>query len=496
MTRRAMPGTAKEIRAALPLWLACLLTVAAGALVRDFLVVGAGALAFGLGSIALGALAIGHEYMHRTLDALLAQPLDRRRVYLTKMAVLAGMLAALAAVAYVGLQRNAVFLPRTDPDVILVVLLCGLFLAPWFTMMCRSVLAAIVFAASIPPILIVAGDLTGTLIHGTANDAAIDQLKFSTLWWGMAILSAVAAVANWRLFVRLEALDGRGGEMRLPQWLRRTVSPDAAGARAAGVRRRHPVWVLVKKELRLQVMTFVCVGIFSAVWTVVTLLERYHPDFPTIPISAVAMLYFAILAMLIGSLASAEERQHGTAEWQLLLPMRASRQWTVKIAVALTLAVVLASGVPAALAWLGPGGFNRRLPGRIWPETSIVAIVLTTLSLYVSSLTTSGVRAMVLSLPAAMGTWTLVQLTGSTLPRMTAQVLGQPRAGAPPLALVNGVVLGTVVAAVVLLLCFAFRNHRSAERGALRPLKQVPWLAGTIAAGLLLLAVVESQYRG
>ena len=38
-----------------------------------------------------------------------------------------------------------------------------------------------------------------------------------------------------------------------------------------------------------------------------------------------------MLALLIGSLASAEERQLGTLEWQGLLPMASWKQWAAKV---------------------------------------------------------------------------------------------------------------------------------------------------------------------
>ena len=57
-----------------------------------------GLLAFAFGSVALGAQSFGHEYSHRTLGLLLSQPIDRRRLFLYKLAVLFVMLLTLTAV--------------------------------------------------------------------------------------------------------------------------------------------------------------------------------------------------------------------------------------------------------------------------------------------------------------------------------------------------------------------------------------------------------------
>ena len=66
-----------------------------------------------------------------------------------------------------------------------------------------------------------------------------------------------------------------------------------------------------------------------------------RPGLPEFPLAGVGILYGALLAVLIGSLASAEERQNGTLEWQLLLPMAAWKQWAVKVGTVLVLTALL-----------------------------------------------------------------------------------------------------------------------------------------------------------
>ena len=110
-----------------------------------------GVLAFVIGTVALGALSIGHEYTNHTLTLLLLLPADRRRLFLVKLGVLAPMLLTLGAIA-VGIlfaphARDPAFLRNgTFP---FLAVLCGLFVAPWLTMVCRTPLAGIVFSLSI-----------------------------------------------------------------------------------------------------------------------------------------------------------------------------------------------------------------------------------------------------------------------------------------------------------------------------------------------------------
>ena len=92
MTRGAALQIRKETRALLPVWTACASALVLVALVGDARFYLAALLAYGLGAIALGALSVGHEYSGRTLALLLSFPLDRRRLFLLKLAVLSVLL--------------------------------------------------------------------------------------------------------------------------------------------------------------------------------------------------------------------------------------------------------------------------------------------------------------------------------------------------------------------------------------------------------------------
>jgi len=127
---------AKEVRALLPVWVVSGLVLVADAVFGPVRVIPLGLLAYGVGAVALGALSIGHEYTHRTLGILLAQPSSRRRILLIKQSVLAAMLLSLFALAEaVVLEGGHESQPTLDEFVLIVMpTLCGLFVAPWLTM--------------------------------------------------------------------------------------------------------------------------------------------------------------------------------------------------------------------------------------------------------------------------------------------------------------------------------------------------------------------------
>jgi hypothetical protein len=483
MTRGALLpfDMTKEIRPLLPTWLACVFALVVVGMRGDPKLYAMGLLACALGSVALGALSIGHEYTHRTLALLLTQPASRQRLLLIKLAVLAPMLLTLAALAW-----GAVLNPLQDLDagpggrewsvatVILLPLLCALFVAPLLTMLCRNPLAGIVFTITVPGLMHLVGELSAIAKYGleTADPRVADNFGLAVFWWGTVGVCAVAAVSNWLVFLRLEAIEGRDADLRLPEaWVDRSEATTTAIAPA----RRHPVWLLVKKELRLQQMAFVVSGIYLFGWATFSLIENIVPRRFGPPIGALAILYGGLLALLIGALASAEERHIGTLESQVLLPMASWRQWVVKAGTAIALALALGIGWPVLLAFLHPSADDLRVNLR-----SVGAVIaLTSSGLYASSLCTSGVKALLWSIPGM-----LVVMIAGVVHALSSTVATRQAA-----YLSEWLFFGLAGGLLALVLWFAFRNHRSAERGASRVWWQAIWMAGYLVTGVSVMSI-------
>jgi hypothetical protein len=475
----------KEIRALLPTWLACAVVLALVAVLDQPRAYVAGVLACGFGAIALGALSTGHEYTHRTLTLLLSQPSSRARIFLVKFGVLTGMLLMLGTLAFGVLSNpaelNAAFadywkLNWARSTVLFLPLLCGLCVAPLLTMLCRNPLAGVVFTTVVPASMWVVSKAFALTQYGwIATDAPdIDGFTRTVFWWGMVGFCMVAALFDWLVFMRLEAIDGRDPEMHRPRWLggRATTLTAVAADDARQTRDGHPLWLLAKKELRLQQMTIVIAALYTAGWVLVSALAYMVPGWDEPPLAAVSVLYGALLALLIGSLASAEERHFGTLEWQLLLPLASGTQWIVKAGVTLGMAMLLSFALPALLS-VGDMRPN--------PVHAGVIILLTTGSLYVSSLCTSGLRALVLSVAIVFGVTVLVGFLFSA--RVAAPDLFD---GRWPWIFVTVLVTGVLALA----LRFALENHRSAKQGAKRVFQQVMWMAGALTLGATVLSVV------
>jgi hypothetical protein len=431
----------------------------------------------------LGALSIGQEFTDRTLAGLLAQPAARSSVLLHKLGVVAAMLLALGGLAWAyGLTPLAVARawPEISPTgrVLVTVLpvLGGVLLTPCLTLLTRSALAGCVLTIALSLAMVIGSRAAVPWLYGDAATLAQANAQFLDIFvHTMLAVVVLSALLMWRLFMRLEAIEGRGLELHLPAWLFKP-RVHLAAARSA-----RSVWQqMLGKELHLQEITFVVSGLYVAAWLAVVLVgESLFPTRRAGLMTVATLLHAGAIPLLAGSLASAEERQLGTLGWQVLLPIAAWRQWAVKAAVVLVLSLGLAIGVPAILYALfasGPG------PVRLgWPPAAAIAAVAT-LSLYASSLSTNGVRALARVAPAIGGVMLVAHITMNVvMPGWMPLAWNLPNAA-------WAVLYAASAAVFAWLLWLGMKNHGSAERGAKRVLKQVAALGAVAVVAMLAFA--------
>ena len=447
---------AKELRA---LWPTCA-AAAATVVLTSFTYSRFTPLAYVLGALTLGAQSFGHEYGYRTIGALLMQPVDRRKIFGIKMATLGVMMVLLAAVTWAALSNGR----RWDPVFVLALPPLGAFaFGPWLTMLCRNQLAGALFSAVPAGVVFAAAQWIAYQVHVTDDDAAavlIRQIWFAT----MAVITPVAALLGWRLFLRLEALEGTGRAIQLPSLFRGRTPRFMV----------NPVLQLIMKELQLQQIAWVTLLLFvpGLVWAL-TEVARGSIDFEIVTLLTV--IYLGAFALLVGSLASAEERQLGTLPFELMLPMPAWHRWTIKIVVAMTLAVAAAAALSTLVQWFSP--VEMRVG--IMPRAILPIVIITAVGIYVSSLSTSGVRALALAFPAALAAFLFVQSIHTTVLAYVARP-----------SVTNGFESATGMVLLSLfvgtLLCLGFVNHRSFERTHAQTARQVAGLLAILATTAVL----------
>ena len=252
-------------------------------------------------------------------------------------------------------------------------------LVPLLTMLTRKPLGGVVFAMVIPGLVFGLSEWLYPL-----RDSAH---AWWLTWYGTLIASGIGVLVLWRQFPRLQ-VAGDGSTRSWPgpavSMERRVASP------------RHWVWLLVKKELRLQYLTLSVSGLYVAAAALILVARNENPDYMGPTFEALSALHGVFIALLTGAMSSAEERHLGTLASQVLLPRAAWRQWAIKVGVTLGLTAVLAIGLPALLQTI-----HRPVDAFRIEDEFVIGVLLTTCAaMYVSSLSSNSLWALLASLPA------------------------------------------------------------------------------------------------
>lgn len=488
-----------EARVVLGVWTACMVIVLALGLGGPGLR-GPAVLVAALAAFSLGALSFGHDFSQRTLSLTLSQPVRREVMLGAKTLVVAAGLSGLGALLYGVLVygRHSSF--PIGPVAIrirdngqmsaelLLPFLYGLFVTPWLTMICRSPLAGTVLSAAIPAVLVIAGSLAAWPqdVLAASMDTTVPQT--AVLWIGSAVVCVAGALQTRRVFSRLEVVEG--SHPMVTSWLpRRAQRAETTSRPTPAPSSLRPLGLLAMKELRLHQISFAVAALYVLVWMAVAMSRHVLPAGAGPDLETVPSVFGAALALLVGSTTSAEERQMGTIEWQALLPVSARVQWAIKVGIALCLVGLFAAALPTGLNALAPAGdvhLNR---------LQLVGFgCLTVGGIYVSSMSTSSVRAWVTSFLAAGGAITLIAaLIGARwvalnwLATNLAWLAGDRLLTGEELRLFDqvgfGIVIATGVGLAAVALRFAAINHRSSARGAGLVGRQTACLATLLAAG-------------
>lgn len=456
-----------EVRAQLTMLVMSLAALAAAALLpwRDSS--GLTIAVFAYAAVFLGAQSVGHEYSHGTLTMVLAQPVNRARLYIVKLAVLMTMIVILAAATALALGSELRTVPREMRATFLGLPVLGaVLIAPYMTMVARSVLGGALmslFAGGWVWIILLLE--AAWRVGGTADDTGLTAVH--NLPFAIVTLSTVTGVLGWRRFMHLEALEGAVGAISFPR-LRS----------AAGARTRNPWRALIGKELHLQQLTLGITLQYVVSWAVFAWLIKTVPSWSSFPLAAATLVYCMILPLIVGATASAEERKAGTHVWQLLQPVAAWQQWLVKLLVVFTLSSVCGIGLPLLLASVLQDKVTFEVAGQV----ATACLFLTCAALYISSISKSAVQAIALALPIGLGFGVLLQTVGRTFgPSMFSSASDLLRFG-----WIAAFTSPAFVAIVTpLLLWFGFVNHSSTEQPVSRAIAQGAAIAVVASAALI-----------
>jgi len=415
------PRFAKEIHPLLFPWCVCALAGFAsliglfsqGALVSFLMSLPA--FAFFGGCLLLAVLPFGSEFQHRTLPLLLAQPLDRSRLWREKFLTATAAVLALVVV-YVGIligMGERISLDDSLPYLgFVVATICSAGLC---ALKARSIIGGIAFSiCSQFLVLVGVSGITYFCYKLIGREPGRDEWPITMAYVAAGVTySAFTLWLGWKTFVRMEVRDApASANVTLPGWM--------TPRKLATLLRCQPVGGLrnlIRKELCLQKPIFTIAAIFGVCWFTTLLLFALRP-LPSLwngILNGLTAVHVVIVVLLAGCVSLGEEKSLGLSAWHLTLPVSTRRQWIVKLAVSTGVLVLAGLVLPWLLSWMislktnvGLASIvsdNERI-GLVW--TLFVLLAVFAMSFWSASLWRDTVRSVVATVLSAMGVIALV----------------------------------------------------------------------------------------
>jgi ABC-type transport system involved in multi-copper enzyme maturation permease subunit len=447
---------------------------------------GFGIVALGVACVVMAGSTFGNEFQHRTLTLLLSQPIPRSVVWREKMLVLGtGILTSLAALLVcLAVRRPAV--DNQDWLVLVLIPLCAFCGAPFFTLSLRQGIAGIVAAVAVPCSILAAIALVTQQLGGDLTDQLVAACVVLLL-----IYCALVYWLGYAKFKRLEAVDGPARELSLPAGVEAFfVRP----LTRLGARFQSPFATLLKKEFRLQQISFLLAGLFFLFAVAGACLIQRHHNLAEAMIVGDCFICVVILPLIAGATAVAEEKGWGIAEWHLTLPPSALNQWSAKMLAALSTSLALGLLLPTALflaanALLDKHGMRSGFPPV--PELlgfMLGSLLLTSVAVYAASISKSALRAILAAIGIVAAAYAACFLTGAGALYVTHRLASPTYFVNPGEALIPRL----IVIGLFLMLCvvqwLAWSNFRSYGLSASKIVAQLAVIllsVGLITLGLL-----------
>ena len=371
-----------------------------------------------LGGLLLALSVFGREFGLNTFPLLLAQPLNRSRVWQTKVFVaVCGLLLTFVAADlsfalwqanYSEYQVTSWVLRNGGWTGLAVTLLVLLASGLWTTLLLRQLVAAFWVALLVP--LLILALVSGRGGSTEAIELAQGAYALIALWWAR------------RHFLRAQEAAWDGGEVDfLPSYSRRS-----------GNRTNHrsfsPFRALCGKELRSQATGLLGTAGLFLVHLGIAVARRFLPSGPEnndvrLVLEAFGGIWF-LVPVFTACLSVAEERRSGTWAAELCLPIPAWQHFVIKLGSTLLLNGVVSGALFLIAETLGNGAGSGGmfLKPQGLPELLLVLsafMVLAFFGFYASTLARNWMQAIAISF-AAFG----LLLAGYGLAFVLCEVMG------------------------------------------------------------------------
>jgi ABC-type transport system involved in multi-copper enzyme maturation permease subunit len=391
---------AKEVRLLMPAWPAALLLaiVPVWLFGRDTSDPELALFPFSVGVVALALCPFGRELALNTFPLMLSEPINRSRMWWTKVLLLATAMATVFAAWLIscgtwfnsagrpGLPTHMLVAPATFAAVAFA---GGL----WTTLLLQQVTAALWFTILIPLAI-------GAIGSNTISDSLLVVV--------LGCYSLAGFAFAWWRFGRVEEVGWTGGVISIPRLRSR--------ARHTSVTRvRRPLAALAWKELQLQQIGLVGIAWLFLLHLAVIAVRKFG-NLDSGSSVHVGLEVFSgtwlLVPLLISAPMLAEEHKLGTMDALLCLPVS---RW-LQLALKLLLALVLGGLLPAFLCALAerigrfagtPADveFLRQPFGKLFIGFALPGLALSLVAFYASTLARNVIQAMATGVALVMVIW-------------------------------------------------------------------------------------------
>jgi hypothetical protein len=370
--------------------------------------------------------------------------------------------------------------------------LCAFCGAPYWTLLLRHEIGGMVFAAAAPLTLLMAN----MFVIERLTPYGVPPYRST----GIVVLILYCALVYWRgfgRFKRLQIVDGTARDVSLPEGLEARLTRPLTMLLS---RFHGPVASLLKKEFRLQQISFLLAGLFFLIAVAGSCLLQPHHDPATLIVGGDFVIYVLLLPLVAGAVSVAEEKGWDLAEWHLTLPPSALQQWSAKMLATLSTSFVLGLVLPAALLLAGDALFAQGDALNSLPPASQILcwllgqLLLTSVAVYAASFSSTTLRAILGAFAIITAGWAACYVVVDFATKFIApRVLELRRAPTYSLHVPDLLhILGPFIAGgMILILCLiqwsAWSNFRRSQPSAGNVAVQI--MVFLLAGGLIAVAI-------
>jgi ABC-type transport system involved in multi-copper enzyme maturation permease subunit len=393
------PLVKKEIRLLLPGWLAILslAIILPWIWKNDASIIEVSPVVLFFGTILIAADSFGREFSLGTFSLLMSQPVERRKIWRSKITLLVVGVAILFIAQLVSYELWFYWwLPVSGSHYWIslgddwwmwvgasaTLILIGLSGGLWTTLLLRQIAAAFWITFLAPAGILVA--ITLFLPSKLADNVhVVIPLLYST--------AGIYVVASFwlahRLFHRAQDVAWTGGVINFSGWR----YFETGFKSSVSTRHRKPGMALLKKEFQLHSISLFCVCALLALHIGIFFLRIFyansHRNSLAAGVSDFFWMLWLVIPLVIGCTAVAEERKLGVAEEQFCLPVSRRAQFAIKFIPIMIFGTLMGGVMPILLEtvtvhfgtpseFFRPGshpynGFGSSL---VWFQISIVAL--------------------------------------------------------------------------------------------------------------------------